>query len=91
MDKETILFLTSVIACLIGVFTFISAMMQRSKNDGVLANKVDNALKGIDEIKATLNEQRDSTEDLRAIVVKHEEQLTTLFRRVGTLEDKRKD
>lgn len=72
--------------CLIGVMTFVSGMMQRSKNDGVLANKVDNALKGIDEIKATLNEQRDSAEDLRAVVVKHGEQIATLFQRIQTLE-----
>lgn len=87
---NSITFLIAVITCLIGVLTFISGMMQRSKNDGVLSNKVDTALKGIDEIKATLNEQRDSAEDLRIIVAGHEEKITTLFRRVGDLENARK-
>lgn len=81
-----ITFLIGIITCLIGVLTFVSGMMQRSKTDGILTNKVDTALKGIDEIKATLNEQRDSAEDLRADVVKHGEQIATLFQRVQAIE-----
>lgn len=85
---DSITFMIGIITCLVGVFTFISGMMQRSKNDGALENKVDNALKGIDEIKATLNEQQDISGEMRVVAAEQQQQINTLFRRVEVLEKK---
>lgn len=90
MDSVTLMI--GIISCAVGVFAFISGMMQRSKSDGALENKVDNALKGIDEIKATLNEQQDISGEMRVVAAEQQQQINTLFRRVEVLEEKhRKD
>lgn len=83
---QTISFAISLIMCAIGIMTFISGIMQRSKNDGILSNKVDTALKGIDEIKKTLSEQRDWREEISIITERQQQQINTLFRRVEVLE-----
>ena len=57
-STQTVTFICGVIMCLIGVSTFITSMLSKAKSDGVLSNKVDTALKGIDEIKSSLNDQR---------------------------------
>lgn len=83
---ETITFVAGIILCVIGVSTFVVGMIQRAKSDGILTNKVDSAVKGIEEIKHTLTEQRDWREDIGITVAEHTQQLNTLFRRVETLE-----
>ena len=55
---ETITFVIGVIMCVLGVCSFVIGMTGRAKSDGVLSNKVDSALQGIEEIKQTLAEQR---------------------------------
>lgn len=85
-STDTILFMISVITCLIGVFTFISGMMQRSKNDGVLANKVDMALKGIDEIKESLNENTTWRREISNKVEGHEQNIKTLFTKTAEMQ-----
>lgn len=72
--------------CLIGVSTFISSMISKAKGDGILSNKVDTALKGIDEIKASLNDQRKWREEISIITTRQDEQIETLFKRVKCLE-----
>ena len=84
--NESILFMISIITCLIGVLTFISGMMQRSKSDGILTNKVDMALKGIDEIKASLNENTIWRREISTKVEGHEQNIKTLFSRFTDLQ-----
>ena len=86
--SETVTFVIGIIMCTIGVASFVVGITQRAKSDGVLTNKVDSALKGIEEIKSTLTEQRDWREDIGITVASHTEQLNTLFRRVEALEKK---
>lgn len=83
---ETITFTIGIIMCVIGVASFVVGITQRAKSDGVLSNKVDSAVKGIEEIKKTLSEQRDWREDIGITVAEHSQQLNTLFRRVEALE-----
>ena len=52
--QDTILFICSLVACIIGVLTFVVGMQSRSKNEGVLAQKLEQALEGIEEIKKDL-------------------------------------
>lgn len=83
---DTITFSIGIIMCVIGVASFVVGITQRAKSDGVLSNKVDSAVKGIEEIKTTLSEQRDWREDIGITVERHNQQLNTLFRRVDALE-----
>lgn len=83
---DTVVFLISIITCLVGVFTFVSGMLQRSKNDGVLANKVDMALKGIDEIKDSLNENTTWRREISTKVEGHEQNIKTLFSRCSEIQ-----
>lgn len=92
---QTITFVSGIIMCVIGVATFISALLTRARKDGQLEYKVDAALKGIEEIKATLNQTHTRQTDIALKVQAHEEQITTLFKdyrelseRVSTLERK---
>ena len=92
---QAITFVCGVIMCIIGVATFVSALLTRARKDGQLEYKVDAALKGIDEIKATLSHTQSWQENIGLKVQSHEEQIITLFnnqtaleKRIGILERK---
>lgn len=82
----TITFVTGVIACIVGIATFVVGMISRAKDSGVLAHKVDTALQGIEEIKKTLSEQRTWREAMAIEVEAHEQKIKSLFERQGPLE-----
>ena len=84
---ETITFTTGLILCAVGVATFIVSMLTRAKNDGILANKVDTALKGIEEIKQTISEQRSWRELISKEISAHDEQIKTLFNKIEEIEN----
>lgn len=85
-STQTVTFICGVIMCLIGVSTFITSMLSKAKSDGILSNKVDTALKGIDEIKSSLNDQRKWREEIAIITARQDEQIDTLFKKVKCLE-----
>ena len=84
--SQTITFICGVILCVIGVATFVTGLVSRAKEDGALSNKVDTALKGIDEIKQTLSEQRDWRETIGIELENHEQKIDTLFKKVESIE-----
>lgn len=77
---ETITFITGVLMCVIGVASFVVGMTSRAKSDGILSNKVDTALNGINEIKRSLSEQKTWREATGIQLEGQRQQLTTLFR-----------
>lgn len=79
MDTNTVLFICSLVACLIGVFTFISGMVSRAKNDGTLVQKIEQAVKGIEELKTDVKTISGSQQSLALLVNTHGEQIKTLF------------
>lgn len=84
--SQTITFICGVILCVIGIATFVTGLVSRAKEDGALSNKVDTALKGIDEIKQTLSEQRDWRETIGIELENHEQKINTLFKKVESIE-----
>lgn len=80
---ELILFVCSVIACLIGVFTFVAGMNGRSKEDGVLVQKINQTIQGIEELKTDVKELSSSERSLAITVGSHEEKIATLFKMVN--------
>lgn len=77
---ETVLFCCSIVACLIGVLTFVVGMNGRSKEDGVLVQKINQAIEGIEELKTDVKQLSTSEQSLALLVNSHEEQIKTLFR-----------
>lgn len=88
--QATVTLITGVIACIIGVCTFVVGITSRAKETGILTNKVDTALKGIEEIKNTLNEQRSWRETMARDVEAHEQKIKTLFERMEDVEEELK-
>ena len=76
---QIVTFICSLIMCAIGIATFISALLTRARKDGQLEYKVDAALQGIDEIKATLNHTHSWQEESGLKIQAHEEKIKTLF------------
>lgn len=83
---QTITFLCGVIMCIIGVATFISALLARAKENGQLDHKVDEALRGISEIKSKLNQNYSWQENIGLKVQSHEEKILTLFNHYNSLD-----
>lgn len=69
--------------CVIGISTFVSALLTRARKDGQIEYKVDSALKGIDEIKDSLKIHNTWQESMSIKVESHEEKIETLFRKYG--------
>lgn len=82
---ETVTFICGVIMCVIGISTFVSALITRARKDGQLEYKVDSALRGIDEIKDSLKGHGEAQHRVKVRLEQHEEKFETLFRRTTEL------
>lgn len=89
MDGGTITLIIGIISCIIGVSTFVSGMVTRAKTEGQTVEKINQCIKGIDEIKNDLKEQTNGFNTLQGKVIEHdsriravEEDIKTLFSRV---------
>lgn len=49
--------IVGIIGCVIGVATFVSAQITRAKQDGMSIAKLDQCVKGIEEIKSNMKEK----------------------------------
>ena len=76
-----------VIGCVVGVCTFVAAMISRAKQDGILIAKIDQCVKGIDEIKADMKEKNKENDQ---IISQHSEDIAELKTKVANLEKKRR-
>ena len=76
---DYILFICSIVACLVGVLTFVVGMNGRAKNDGVVVQKINQAIEGIEELKSDVKNLSSSQQSLALLVNSHEEQIKTLF------------
>lgn len=74
-----VLFVCSIVACLIGVLTFVVGMNGRAKNDGIVVQKINQAIEGIEELKSDVKNLSSSQQSLALLVNSHEEQIKTLF------------
>lgn len=87
----TITFICGVIMCIIGVATFVSAMMARARKDGQLEYKVDQILKEIDEMKRSQELRSDRLEKVENTISSHAEQIKTLFTYYGDIKKELSD
>ena len=81
MDTISIIMcVVGVVGCIIGVATFVSAQMAKSRQDGTLMEKVDYLVRGFDE-------QKQSNECRRVTLEEHSKDLASLEARVKNLEN----
>lgn len=71
-----------IIGCVIGVATFVSAQLTRARQDGVLVAKVDQCVKGIDEIKGDVKERN---EKFDTIIDEHTRDIAELKSQMHTV------
>lgn len=76
---DYILFACSIVACLIGILTFVVGMNGRAKNDGIVVQKINQAIEGIEELKSDVKSLTTNQQSLALLVNSHEEQIKTLF------------
>lgn len=77
---EVVLFLCSVVVCLIGVATFVVGMVGRAKKDGILEQKINQAISGIEDIKLDMKGVANGQQSMAIIIQSHEEQIKNLYR-----------
>lgn len=80
---EYISFVCSIILCVIGVATFVVGMNTRSKNDGAMMQKLDQAIDGIEDLKTDMKEVKDNQHKSDLKIQSHEDQIKTLFKMVS--------
>lgn len=80
---EYISLVCSIILCIIGVATFVVGMNSRSKNDGAMMQKLDQAVGGIEELKTDMKEVKDNQHKSDLRIQSHEDQIKTLFKMVN--------
>lgn len=53
-----------VIGCVVGVATFISAQLTKAKQDGMIIAKIDQCVKGIEDIKSDMKEKNHEVDSI---------------------------
>lgn len=77
---EVVSFVCSIVLCVVGVATFVGGLTARSKSDGILMQKLDQAVDGIEDLKNDLKEVKDNQHKSDLEIQSHKDQLKTLFR-----------
>lgn len=85
MDGSTITLIIGIIGCIIGVSTFVSSLIAKAQNNGVLTQKIEQALQGIEEIKQRVNGYSASQSSMSLTVQSHTEQIKNLYNMVDEL------
>ena len=87
MDGAAILTLVvGGISCLVAVLTFITARISRAENNGRFAEKLDNCINGIEEIKSKLDRQEAAQNQQSITLAQHGQRIESLEARVESLE-----
>lgn len=88
MDLSTITFLGGILSCVIGIATFITGMNARAQKEGVLEQKINQAIEGIEEIKAEMKSTSTNQNALALLVQSHEEQIKTIFKQLTSIDQR---
>lgn len=86
MDASTITLCVGIISCVIGVSTFVSGRMTKAERSGSMETKIDQALKGIEELKTQLRSSESNRHNTDLMVRSHDEQIRTVFRQCAELQ-----
>lgn len=85
LDYSTITLCIGIITCVIGVSTFVSGRMTKAERSGSMETKIDQALRGIEDLKNQLRSSETNRHNTDLMVRSHDEQIRTLFRQHSEL------
>lgn len=85
MDGPTITLIVGIVGCVIGVSTFVSSLLNKAQTNGVLEQKIEQALQGIDEIKTQVKDSAASQTNMSLTVQSHTEQIKNLYKAIDEL------
>ena len=88
MDAATITLIVGIISCIIGVSTFVSSMVTRAKTEGQTVEKINQCIKGIEDIKQDLKENAVNYNNLHGMVIDHESRIRSIEDDIKTLFEK---
>lgn len=74
--------IVGIVSCVIGVSTFVSAQVTKAKQDGMLIAKIEQCVKGIEEIKSNMKEKN---HELDKVLDEHTKQITELKTQMKTV------
>lgn len=74
--------IVGVVTCLVGVSSFISAMLTKSRQDGIMVAKIDQCVQGISEIKKDI---KDKNQQLDQILDQHTKDIVGMKAQIKTL------
>lgn len=86
MTAGNITLIAGIISCVIGIATFIVGMKSRASKEGMLEQKIEQALQGIRDIKAEVKANASSQNAVALLVNSHDERIKTLFNNQASLE-----
>lgn len=85
MDASTVTLIIGIIGCVIGVSTFVSSLLNKAQTNGVLEQKIEQALQGIEEIKSQVKDSATKQTDMSLTVQSHTEQIKNLYKMIDEL------
>ena len=85
MDGPTITLIVGIVGCVIGVSTFVSSLLNKAQTNGVLEQKIEQALQGIDEIKTQVKDSAASQSNMSLTVQSHTEQIKNIYKALEEL------
>lgn len=85
MDGPTITLIIGIVGCVIGVSTFVSSLLNKAQTNGALGQKIEQALKGIEEIKAQVKDSAANQSSMSLTVQSHTEQIKNLYKAIDEL------
>lgn len=74
--------IVGIIGCIIGVSTFTSAQITKAKQDGMLIAKIDQCVKGIEDIKADMKE---TNKEVDCVIDEHTREIIELQTQMKTV------
>lgn len=76
--------IVGVISCVIGISSFVSAQITKAKQDGMIIAKIDQCVKGIDDIKTDMKEKN---KEIDKIIDEHTKDIAMLKAQVKSILD----
>lgn len=79
--------IVGVLSCTVGISTFASAQITKAKQDGILIEKIDQCVRGIEDLK---NDVKEKNHDVDTTLENHTKDIATLKAQVKTLFEREK-
>lgn len=88
MDGPTITLIIGIVTCVIGVSTFVGSLQNKAQNNGVLQQKLEQAIQGIEEIKKQVEKSNAVQSEINIQITSHSEQIRTIYKTIDELKER---